>query len=201
MYSVLDGRILTRVTGPESLLTLAEAKAHLRALHDDEDSYISDLLESATAELDGPEGMYGYPVADQRWQMVTFGPDVNGRLSFPVTPVRSLFSVAYWPVGGGAQVVHTGATLTANWQLSAGDTWAYMTPVSDVWPGLADREDALTIQFNAGYSPVPADIKQACRFLVAGMFENRSTVIAGAIKENFAVESLVAKRRRWWLAS
>ena len=199
MFSVLDGRILTRVTGPQNLLSLAEAKAQLRAIHEEEDAHIADLVASATAELDGPEGMYGYAVADQRWQIATFGPDVNGRLALPITPVRSLFSVAYWPVGGGAQVVHTSAPDLANWKLWAGDNWAYVVPSSNVWPGFDDRQDAVTIQFNAGYSPVPVDVKQACRLVLTNMYENRSTMVASGMRESPALENLVAKRRRYWL--
>ena len=201
MGNLVAKHIISRVTAPSNLLTLAEAKSQLNALHTEQDAYITDLVTSATAELDGPDGMYGYPVADQRWQVIASGPDTDGRLVFTITPVRTIHSVAYWPAGGGAQVVHTSAPDLANWQLWANETWAYLVPVSDVWPALADREDALTVQFNVGYSPVPADVKHACRLVVTGMYENRSSMIAGNIKESPALENLVAKRRRWWLAS
>ena len=191
----MAGPILTRVTDPEPLLTLAEAKAHLRVDHTDEDALITALVQAVTAALDGPQGMYGYPVTSQRWSLSTYGPDSDGYLHLPVTPAASLFSVSYFPQDGGAAVVADDAGELAAWTLRAAETWAYVVPASGTWPALADRPDAVTVVYTAGYAAPFADIKQAARFMLAGMYDNREGQGAGP-----QVEALVNLRRRWWLS-
>lgn len=183
--------ILTRITEPEPLLTLEEAKSHLRVDFNDDDTLIYSLIGMVTAALDGPDGEYGYPVTTQRWSLSVAA--VDGQLSLPITPVQSLFSLVYWPQGGGAQVT---ASLSA-YTLTANETWAYVEPVSKVWPALADRPDALTVTFTAGYAALPADIKHAARMMLAGLYQNREAVGA-SVSVNPMLDRIINLRKRWW---
>ncbi len=185
-------QILTRLTEPQPLLTLDEAKAHLRVDFNDDDTLIYSLISMVTAALDGPSGEYGYPVTTQRWSLTVAGAD--GQLSLPITPVQSLFSLTYWPQGGGAQIT---ATLS-DYRLVGDESWAYVEPVSEVWPALADRLDALTVTFNAGYSALPEDIKHAARMMLAGLYQNREAVGA-SVSVNPMLDRIINLRKRWWL--
>jgi hypothetical protein len=113
----------------------------------------------------------------------------------PVTPATSIFSLKYWPESGGAQVT---ANL-ADYRFLANETWAYVEPLSGDWPLLADRYDALTIVWNAGYLDVPSDVKHVARLLLGDLYEHREGQVAGVtFSKNDTIENLLSLRRRWW---
>ncbi|WP_426315679.1 head-tail connector protein [Methylobacterium fujisawaense] len=56
---------VTVVTPPAPIVTLDDAKAHLRVDHSDEDALIAGLVEVATAWLDGPDGWLGRSLGEQ----------------------------------------------------------------------------------------------------------------------------------------
>ena len=58
------------VTPPASKpVTLADAKEHLRVDHDDEDTVIAALLDTAVAHLDGWSGVLGRAIMPQTWRV------------------------------------------------------------------------------------------------------------------------------------
>lgn len=60
---------LTRIVAPSGpVVTLAEAKAHLRVDHDDDDGHITGCVLAAEGHLDGPFGTLGRCLVDQTWQ-------------------------------------------------------------------------------------------------------------------------------------
>jgi uncharacterized phiE125 gp8 family phage protein len=194
-YQSIGGPVLERASEPAALLTLSEAKAHLRVDHADEDALITAFVASASASLDGPSGEYGFPIASQRWSVKVRV--VTGVLELPLLPVISLFSIKYYPADGGAQVT---ATLS-DYRLVATSIWAYVEPVSGVWPELADRHDALEVVWTAGFADIPADVKHTARLLVGDYYANREAQVMGSISVNPAIERLVALRRRLWLSA
>jgi len=187
--------ILTRTVAPLPLLTLTEAKSHLRVDHSDDDVLIAALVEAVTASLDGPSGEYGFPVTTQRWSLTVEA--VAGQLALPITPAVALVSLTYWPDGGGAQVT---ANL-ADYRMIGNDTSAYVEPLSKQWPLLADRPDALTVTWTAGYAVVPADVKHTARLMLGDFYEHREAQVVGvAIARNQTLDRLITLRKRWWLS-
>jgi uncharacterized phiE125 gp8 family phage protein len=188
--------LLKRVTDPAPLITLGEAKAHLRVLHDWEDEVISSYIGAATASLDGVSGEYGFPVTTQRWSLSARGVDASGRLYLPVVPAASLHSITYWP--------ETGAQVTANladWALYGNDERAFIEPVSGIWPELADRVDAFSVVWNAGYAVVPDDIKTVAKLVVGDLYANREGAASAVMTATDTIQRLVALRRRHWRAA
>jgi hypothetical protein len=53
----------------EPVLTLADAKPHLRVDHNDDDSLITALIAAATARLDGRDGILGRWLRQQTWEL------------------------------------------------------------------------------------------------------------------------------------
>lgn len=65
---------LTMITPPtDQVVTLAEAKLHLRVDGEDEDSLIQGLIDAAVAYLDGADGVLGRALAPQEWEVVFCG--------------------------------------------------------------------------------------------------------------------------------
>ena len=61
-------RLVTAATEP--ILTLEEAKLHLRVDHDDDDDLIEALVAAVTARLDGRDGILGRCLRAQTWELV-----------------------------------------------------------------------------------------------------------------------------------
>ena len=61
---------MIRVTPPvEPVLTLDEAKEHLRVVHSDEDLLIQSLIDAAVSWLDGWDGVLGRCIMPQTWRI------------------------------------------------------------------------------------------------------------------------------------
>ncbi len=59
------------VTPPsDAVVSLSEAKEHLRISHDDEDGLIAGLIDAATVYLDGLDGVLGRALGPQTWLAV-----------------------------------------------------------------------------------------------------------------------------------
>lgn len=82
---LLRAEIITPPT--DAVVSLGEAKAHLRVMHDDEDRYIGNLVETATAYLDGLDGVLGLALGPQTWRAVFSEGSCTDRL--PIGPVVS----------------------------------------------------------------------------------------------------------------
>ena len=180
------------VTAPSPLVTLAEAKEHLEIDHDDRDNYITGLIDAASKVLDGYDGMVGGAIGLQTVEQRAKG--------FPVTlnygPVIGLISVTYYDETN---------TLTngvlSDFDFIPDDDGAVV--FADEYPLTYQRSDAVTVEYQAGFTDVPADLKHACLFLVAHWYQNREAVTDGAAPKplQYALEAIVGKYKAKWIAA
>lgn len=170
---------LETLTGPAAEpLTLAEAKAHLRVDHDDEDAVITALIAAARARV---EAYGGLRLITQTVRLTLDAFPVGGRpIWLPVWPVQSVDSVGYTESDG------TAATLApARWQLVRSGKPARLAPAYlEVWPIARLWYDSVTVEMTAGFgdaaADLPADLVSAVKLVLGTLYEHREDVLAGA---------------------
>lgn len=165
---------LTLIAGPlVSALALADAKAHLKVEHDEDDLVIQALIDAAVEHLDGRDGILGRAIVEQTWELRlnAFPPCIE----VPLPPLISIDSIQY--VDGAGDL--TTLPPEAYEVVREGFKPALVAPVyGTCWPSpRADRE-AVRMVFTAGYAtvsedspieltgPVPAKLVTAMKFHV-----------------------------------
>lgn len=175
-------------------LTLADAKAHLRVLHDAEDAVIGGCIAAARAAA---EAMTGRAIIRQTLRHDTAGfPAVRWlRLAAPVDEV---LSVTYVPAAGGDQVP---------WVPYAVDHAAgLLGPLAgDRWPAAACQPGSVSVTYRAGWldaASVPSDIRAALLMLTAHLYVQREPVNVGNIVNAlpFGVEAMLTPWKLWGFA-
>jgi uncharacterized phiE125 gp8 family phage protein len=161
------------------LVSLDEAKAHLRVDVDDDNDYIEALVAAAVAHIDGPAGWLGRALLTQtlEWRGDEFG-TCDIRLPFP--PVTEVLSVKYDDDDGVEQTVSDTTYRIVGQPGSPRLSLAY----DQTWPTTRTQSEAVRIQYVAGYgepADVPAPIKHAILILVAHWYANREPVAVGTI--------------------
>jgi uncharacterized phiE125 gp8 family phage protein len=179
-----------------ALVTLAEAKAHLRVDHSDEDSYIQSLINAAVSYLDGFSGRLGRAILEQTWR-VDFEAFAD-ELRLPVGDIIAVSSVSYYDQNNVQQTL-----ASTVYQLLTDGLGSYLAlKPGQVWPAVYVRSDAVRVTWTAGFgataSSVPAGIKHAALLLVAHWYDNRSAVNVGNITSDlpFTVDALLAPFNR-----
>jgi uncharacterized phiE125 gp8 family phage protein len=185
-----------RVTPPAvSPVTLAEAKAHMRVSHTDDDVLIGTLLQAAVDHVDGWSGVLGRCLVTQGWS-VSFGAWGGRVLRLPFSDV-SAATVTYRDSDDAEQTVDP-----ALYAIKEDDQSAYLFLSADFdRPALFDRPDAVTVTFTTGYGDadaVPRAIKHALYILIAHWYEHREAVVIGAspVAVPMTVDALLAPYRR-----
>lgn len=80
-------RSIVRTVAPTApVVTLDEAKAHLRISHDDDDLLIQSLIDAATEYLDGLDGVLGRALSPQTYEAVF---DASPAYRLPLVPIVS----------------------------------------------------------------------------------------------------------------
>lgn len=176
---------LTRVTAPVvDVLSLAEAKEHLRVDHNDEDTLIQSLIGAAVAWLDGWTGVLGMALEPQTWEM-TLDRFPVGEFCIPLGPVTTVESVKYLDPEEVEQ------TLAAAEYETNGDR---IRPVSG-WPSISAAYGAVKVRFIAG-TGTPESIKHVVRLLIGHWYENRESVGDKMEAVPMAVDMLISPIRR-----
>ncbi|KQP34298.1 hypothetical protein ASF27_01685 [Methylobacterium sp. Leaf102] len=78
------------VTPPAPILTVEQAKRHLRVEGGDEDAYIVDLIAVATAWIDGPDGWLGRALGEQVLEAVVPSSAWAGERWLPLPPLLDI---------------------------------------------------------------------------------------------------------------
>lgn len=155
-----------------ALVSLEEAKAHLRVDFDDDDDYIESLVEGVTNTLDGPDGWLGRALITQtlEWRGDEFGP-CDIRLPYP--PIISIVCVKYDDDAGNEQTVSSSDYRLVGQPSMPRLALAYGAS----WPSTRWQSECVRIRYTAGYGTavdsVPAPIRQAVLLMIAELYENR----------------------------
>lgn len=203
---------LRLITAPSvEPLTLAQAKAHLRVDHSDDDAMIGMLLAAARQHIDGRDGWLGRALVTQTWELVLdsfpggcAGANSGPEIKIPIPPLQSVTSISYDNADGDPTVLPAD-TYTVDTDSAPG----WVVPNSDSpWPTTFNAINAVRIRFVAGYAPstdsppdlranVPAPIKAAILLMLGTLYENRETIVIGqsAVTLPWAAEALLAPFR------
>jgi len=158
---------LTRITAPATgVVTLADARDHLRVTHSQEDAVISGYIGAVSAYLDARDGVLGEALVTQTWRLYM---DRPGEVTIPLGPVQSITAVQYLDAAGATQTF-----ASANYRLSGSD---FVLVDGATWPETALREEAFWIDFVAGYGPasmVPATVRHAALLMIGELYEGRA---------------------------
>jgi uncharacterized phiE125 gp8 family phage protein len=192
---------LERVSAPVTeVITTAEAKAHCRVDHTDDDDLISRLIRAARECIDGPHGI-GIAMVAQQWTLSLDG--MPPCIWIPMGPVLSIDSITYLDDGGSRQML-----------ASDGYSWRkelfgarIKPPYNGTWPTVRCDYDSVQVTFTAGYpgtndSPasldeVPEALRQAMLMLIGHWYANRETTIIGEIPAElqFSFQNLTERFR------
>lgn len=147
---------VTVITPPEPIVSLDEAKQHLRVEHDSDDAYIDGLIAVATSAIDGPSGWLGRALGEQTLE-TRF--DCWPRpLKLPYPPEIEIVSVTYIDPAGVEQ------------------SWPLTEPLPyDDLPAVRGRRADIRIRWKAGYpaGKVPGAIRHAILLMVGDLYANR----------------------------
>ena len=177
------------------VVSLNEAKAHLRVEHTAEDTLITAMVAAATQHLDGWSGVLGRCLVTQTWRQAYSGFPAGSTLRLPLPDVQSV-TLSYTDPAGAPQTVSAADYPLVN-DVCGG---AVVLASGASWPSAADRPDAVSATFVAGYgnaAAVPAPIKAAILLHVGTLYENRKSVTDDAMAVlPLAYDALIAPYRK-----
>lgn len=144
------------VTPPtDEAVTLAEAKEHLRVIHDADDELIGRLITAAREHVENETGRAMVAATyRQRW------PVFDGALHLPLWPVSAVSSVTYVD-GSGTRVTVDGADYVVD------ADWSFVAPRS-AWPSPAS---GVVVEFSTAADEVPEALKLAVLLHVQASYE------------------------------
>jgi uncharacterized phiE125 gp8 family phage protein len=165
--------ILTTPPAAEPL-SLAEAKAHLRIAHNDDDAFLSTLIITVRRVI---EQRYSLCLNAQGWSVfLDLWPD-NDPINLPLYPVQSINDVKIY---GEDDVA---ATLDpAHYFLDTASKPSRLTlRLGRVVQPPGRRANGIEIKLTTGFVIVPQQIKQAMLIIIADYYSNRGDGENGAI--------------------
>lgn len=148
---------------PSPVVSLEDAKRHLRVEHSEDDQLIAAYAAAATAWLDGPSGILGRALGPQilEWRLDEWPCQDT---TFPYPPLIEVISVKYVDPGGDEQDFPVPSPF-------------YLEDM----PAVRGRSGDIRIKYRAGYdSEIPASISIAILMLVAQFWEVREASIVGS---------------------
>lgn len=168
---------LERIEAPAPVVSLEEAKAFLRVTDGDsavisDDVLITSLIETATAYLDGEAGYLDRAIGVQRWRYSHDGFPRAG-IVLPLPPLRSVETVTCTLRSGT-----TVALAAPDFRVMPGGSEPGRVLPAGMCPVLPFDVATVTVEFTAGYDPVPEPIRSAILMHVATLYENRESVTA-----------------------
>lgn len=179
---------LTPIGEPDfDILTLTQAKAHLRVFHNEDDTYIRELVAAARDYISGPRST-GYALCLQSWRLAMdeFPPVIE----IGLRPVQSITRITYRDHNDEVQELDP----SAYW--FDGDQRPAVIKLKGDAPRTSKAPGALKIEFVAGYADqaeIPADFIHAARVLVAHWMLHREATGEVTSELPFSVGAVLAK--------
>ncbi|NWO05819.1 MAG: phage head-tail connector protein [Alteromonadaceae bacterium] len=170
------------------MITLAEAKAHLRMEQDftEEDALVQSLVDAAVLNLEHETGralrLREETRVLDRWPTT---------IVLPWWPVRSVVDITYVDPVGNSQTLSSYALDTRKYP-------AKLRPAfGEAWPEVIDGHEVIEVKVKVGMDALPEDLKRAALLLVGHLYEHREAVVVGAAPSAvpMAVEYLVQPHR------
>lgn len=206
-----------------SVMSLAEAKLHLRVDFNDDDALIESLIEAATlaAEAYTSAGFTerSYLMTLGAWPGLgagSFGPDEDGdewpsrfgtsgrpsrwpnAIHLPVRPLVSVSAITYLDSDGAVQTL-----ATDQYVVVTAHRPPFIVPAEDAtWPPLARHPEAVRVAFRAGFSECPANAVAGIKLILGHLYAHREDVTTGVGAPEPAVlpmgsTFLLAPHRMW----
>jgi len=177
---------LERTVAPAAVVSVADAKAHMRVATNADDGYIADLVQQASDFIEGPYGS-GLALNEQTWRLhLDSFPRI---IRIPIWPVKSIVSIAYTDTDGVQQAL-------TDFDADTKGNPAVIAPVSGaVFPQTKRQFNSVTVEFTAGFDTVPRDLIGAILLLAGHWYENREASVIGTITANLplSVEAILGK--------
>lgn len=180
---------------PEPVVTLEEAKRHLRVTWGEDDDLIAGLISAAQQHIDGPAGWLGRSIGVQTLEATRGRFDCGRNLLLPCPPAIEIVSVAYLDAAGTEQTVAAGDFRLVDSRVWFGPTFSF--------PATSCAPDAVRIRYRAGYDgattgDVPAPITAAMLLMIGHLYAQREATSADALSIlPMGVDALLSPFRIW----
>lgn len=182
--------MLIEVDAADPVVTLDDARHHLRIDHSDDDAYITTLIRVATTAVqERLERTLGVTTWDYRIDSegICWGFDIR----LPMPPLLEVVSVKYFDTDSVEQTY-----APANYRaFGIGGRGGIRLTGGASWPSLRSGPEAVTIRFSAGYEEVPAPIRQAVLLVVGQLYAQRGEMVQENLTEDPAIKALLAPYR------
>lgn len=167
-------------------VTVAEVKLHSRIGIDTDDSLISIYITAARQQA---EQLTGRSLAPRT--MIRYYDEFPDSIELPKGPITSVDWLKYISTAGALTTMSAAAYSLDSTQLSNWIVPAY----SYTWPATLTTTNAVSIQYQAGYSAatIPASIKAWILLKVGTMYENREADAEKAVIANPFADALLAR--------
>lgn len=162
---------ITRLSAPLALvLSLEDAKRHLRIEHDDDDAYLTDLIAQSTDHL---ESVSGLRLMTQTWRQYLDEIPQSRSIRLAAQPVQSIAAMQVYDEAGNPQAISP-----ASLDLDAVSSPPRLVVHETVQT--AKAINGIEIDIVAGFGDTPADVPDSLRrallLLVAHAYEFRGAV-------------------------
>ena len=160
----------TPVSSGDEPITTAQAKAHLRITHSDDDTYIGLLISAAREHAE----MFLRRRLITQTKTQYFDTFANA-MELKAPPLQSVAEIVYVDADGEDQPL-SDTVYDVDTTVEPG---VVRLAYDQSWPTIRTTPNAITVTYVAGYgdaSDVPDSIKHALKFLVSHWYENREPV-------------------------